>query len=86
MSAFGIEVKRLRGVAGLTQKQLSEAAGVSQPTIAQLESGRIPGVSNATLYALSDALGVGCEHWRKFLADEPAEEKPAAKPKGGKKK
>lgn len=73
------EIKQLRAAAGLTQKQLAEKIGVSQPFVADLESGKRAGVSVDTLYKLSDALGVPVDHWRVFLADADAE--PAAKPK-----
>ncbi|CAN5463593.1 hypothetical protein BH11PLA2_BH11PLA2_29160 [soil metagenome] len=39
-----------------------------------------------TLYALSDALGVTCDHWRQFLTTHVADEPVKAKKAKGKKK
>jgi transcriptional regulator with XRE-family HTH domain len=46
--------QRRKGL-GLTQTQLAEAAGVTQQTISEIESGRIPRL--ATAYAVATALG-----------------------------
>jgi transcriptional regulator with XRE-family HTH domain len=90
MSAFGLEIKRLRNAQEpkLTQEKLAELLGVTQGLITNLENGRNTGVSVDTLYRLSDALGVTCDHWRKFLAmsDTAAEPLAAAKKPKGKKK
>jgi len=52
---------RLRTNAGLTQQELSDAAGVSRSTVARIESNRqSPGVE--TLTRLADALGVTLDH------------------------
>jgi DNA-binding XRE family transcriptional regulator len=75
------EIKRLRTVAGLTQDALAEKIGVTQSAITQLETGRMTDVSTATLYALSDALSVGCDHWREFLASDPIKKKKKKKKK-----
>ena len=85
MSTFGQEIKRLRTEAGLTQIQLSERIGITQGAVAAIETGRNTSVSVDTLFALSDALGVGSDYWRPFLADVRTEAakpaKPARKPK-----
>ncbi|CAN5422241.1 hypothetical protein BH11PLA2_BH11PLA2_32870 [soil metagenome] len=83
MSKFSSELKRLRAEKGLTQKGLAEKIGVSQPFIAQLETGIRAGVTVETLYALSDLLGVSADHWRPFLGATPAESKrPSGPPVG----
>jgi DNA-binding XRE family transcriptional regulator len=43
---------------GMTQTQLAEAAGVSQPYIAQLEAGAKPGAAAAVYARLARCLGV----------------------------
>ena len=52
------EVIKLRIEAGLTQKELAEKAGTSQPAIARLESGRYKNVSLTFLKRVGGALGV----------------------------
>lgn len=51
------EVIALRKTRNLTQKQLAEQMGTSQPAIARLESGNYRNVSLAFLRRLADALG-----------------------------
>ncbi len=52
------ELKRLRQLRGLTQRELAEATGVDPATLNQIEGGRrAPSVY--TLAALAD--GLGCE-------------------------
>ncbi|MDM4762386.1 XRE family transcriptional regulator [Galbitalea sp. SE-J8] len=54
---IGAVVKRLRTERGASMRALAASAGVSQPFLSKLESGRLlPSLS--TLYALADALGV----------------------------
>ena len=40
MSTFGENLRRVRGCRNISQKDLAEAVGLSQPSIARLESGR----------------------------------------------
>lgn len=54
---IGKQVRRLRKKAGLSGVELATAAGVSQPFLSQLESGRTS-VSIATLYRIARALEV----------------------------
>lgn len=54
---IGSKVKALRTARGLSGRKLATAAGVSQPFLSQLESGRTS-VAIATLYRIADALGV----------------------------
>lgn len=75
-NSFGVEVKRLRELAGLSQAGLAERIGVSQVRVSQIESGG--GVGADVLYPLCDALGVGCDHFRHFI---PAPEIPKGKRK-----
>lgn len=77
--SFALEIKRLRKALGLSQQQLADKIGKGQSTIGNLESGRNTDVTTATLYALSDALGVSCDHWRAFLTAEPEPPKPKKK-------
>lgn len=60
------EIIKLRTKASLTQKQLAELAGTSQPAIARLESGSYKNVSLAFLRRVGKALNVIPEiHFRK---------------------
>jgi DNA-binding Xre family transcriptional regulator len=52
------EIIRLRKKAKLTQKQLAEMAGTSQPSIARLESGEYKNVTLSVLRRIGKALGV----------------------------
>jgi len=52
------QIIKLRKEAKLTQKQLAEMAGTSQPTIARLESGEYKNLSLSFLRRIGEALGV----------------------------
>jgi transcriptional regulator with XRE-family HTH domain len=54
---IGAAVHRIRRARGESMRTVAAAAGVSQPFLSKLESGQLA-PSIATLYALSDALGV----------------------------
>lgn len=54
---LSLNVRRLRKGAGLTQEQLAEQVGVSQPAIAQIETGKIKNPGVDVLIALAGALG-----------------------------
>jgi transcriptional regulator with XRE-family HTH domain len=54
----GDKVKRYRRGAGLTQKQLADAAAVTQSTVTQIETGTIAEPRPGTLKKLADVLGV----------------------------
>jgi DNA-binding XRE family transcriptional regulator len=56
--AFGDRVRQRRGEAGLSQRQVAEAADLSRASVVNVETGR-QGVSLGTLYRLARALG--CE-------------------------
>ena len=81
-------LKALRTSRGLSQKQLAEAAGLSQNAISQWESGaREPSWSN--VLALANALGVTCQEFTGGDAGVVAEKEPDPEPpapKKGKKK
>lgn len=64
-NTFGVEVKRLRELAGLSQAGLAERIGISQVRVSQIEAGG--GVGADVLYPLCDVLGVGCDHFRQFI-------------------
>lgn len=60
------EVIKLRKNAKLTQKELAEMAGTSQPAIARLESGEYRNLTLSFLRRVGKALGVTPEiHFRK---------------------
>ncbi len=52
------EIIRLRKKANLTQRQLAEIVGTSQPAIARLESGEYKNVTLSFLRRIGKALGV----------------------------
>ena len=79
------EVKRLRTDAKLSQQALADAVGVSQGAIGHIESGRNKSLDVQTLYALCDALGVECGHFRPYLMPAPVPP-PAAPPVRGRAK
>lgn len=55
---FGPQLRALRARAGLSQEQLSHAAGVSVRALADLERGRSRGPQRRTVQALATALGL----------------------------
>lgn len=68
MPSLAEEMKRLRKAAGFkTQKALSDATGVSQPFISQLESGERDSFSEDVLHSLAAALGVPVKHLADLL-------------------
>lgn len=56
MAGFGSELARMRGVRGLTQRQLAVALGVAQPVVARWERGWY-GTRVETVQAVCRALG-----------------------------
>jgi len=60
--ALAITVRELRARRGLTQEQLSEAAGRSRGFVAELESGR-RGASYEAVAAVAEALDVPMEEF-----------------------
>jgi transcriptional regulator with XRE-family HTH domain len=57
---------------GLTQKQLEEASGVNEVTIARVERGRMPQVSQAVVYRLAVALGASLDVLTGLKPDQEA--------------
>lgn len=58
--AFSEKVKRLREEKGLTQAELANLIGVTQPTVAQYEKGmKVPTIITGVL--LAKRLGTTCE-------------------------
>ena len=51
-------LKQLRKRSGLSQTELAERSGVSQPTISALERAAHDGVKTNTLAAIADVLGI----------------------------
>ncbi len=61
------EIIKLRKEAHLTQKQLAEKAGTSQPAIARLESGEYKNLSLSFLRKVGEVLGAVPEvHFKKL--------------------
>jgi transcriptional regulator with XRE-family HTH domain len=58
VATTGEKLKRLRRGRGMTQKELSDASGVAQSTIAQIETMRRAEPRPGTLKKLAEALGV----------------------------
>lgn len=55
---IGLRVARYRDLAGMTQRELADRVGVTQPYISQLENGTRAVATRALLIALAEALGV----------------------------
>ncbi len=61
------EIIKLRKEAGLTQRQLAEMAGTSQPSIARLESGEYKNLTLSFLRKIGKVFGVVPEiHFKKM--------------------
>jgi transcriptional regulator with XRE-family HTH domain len=58
VSQVGLNIKRLRARAGLSQIALAEEAGLSRDCIAKLECGDRAGATSSTVSKLARALGV----------------------------
>ncbi len=58
VATIGEKLSRARRGEGLTQAELSEASGVAQSTIAQIETGKRPKPHPGTLKKLAGALGL----------------------------
>jgi transcriptional regulator with XRE-family HTH domain len=58
VSPITLRLRELREARGLTQRALAESAGISQATVARLESGSLRNVTLDTVERLADALGV----------------------------
>lgn len=56
MTTLALRIKKARASAGLTQKALADKAGVEQPVISQLETGK--NLKSAFLPTIADACGV----------------------------
>jgi predicted ATPase/transcriptional regulator with XRE-family HTH domain len=63
----GIQLRRLRAVAGLTQEELAERASLTAKGIAAIERGRSRHPFPQTLRAIADALGLAGEQRARFL-------------------
>jgi len=56
-AAIGVMVKRARTAAGLTQAQLAERAGTTQPVVARIEGGKVFTTSLELLDRIARGLG-----------------------------
>jgi transcriptional regulator with XRE-family HTH domain len=80
-STFAQKLKRLREAAGLSQPQLAERAGMNRFGIAKLEQGvREP--TWATVQAIARALGLGCQDFE--VQPAPPVAPPAGRRRGRK--
>lgn len=61
--ALGREVRRLRQALNLSQYELADRVGVSQPAINQIERTRRASVHFRQLFDFADALGVSATHF-----------------------
>ena len=77
--AFGLKLKELRAVAGLTQAELAERAGMNQFGVAKLEQGKTS-PSWGTVVALCRALGVKCDEFMEPPAAGSGPAKPGRPP------
>lgn len=68
MLTLGEEIKRLRLEAGMTQGELSQAAGISQPMIALIESGKREGTNSKYINKLCAAFNVPTDHFAQFIS------------------
>jgi transcriptional regulator with XRE-family HTH domain len=59
--ALALNLRRLRERRRLSQRRLAALAGVSRPTIANIELSRYGSTQTSTLEALAEALGVKME-------------------------
>lgn len=66
-STIGGEIRRLRTLRGLTQLELANAAGTTQPSIVAIEMGHRNIHQSATLFRLADALGVMVDDLRPLI-------------------
>ena len=57
---IGLRIMSLRKMAGLTQEQLSERAGLQRSHIAKIERGKYA-VTFETIQAIAEALGMTCD-------------------------
>lgn len=75
--SFGEHLRRLRIVAGLTQEQLAERAGLTVNAISSLERGTRQHPYPHTIQALAMALGLSDEERAALAAAVPPRDKPA---------
>lgn len=66
--SFGDEIKRLRMERGWTQKDLSRAAGISQPHISHVEAGDRKGTDGDTVNRLCAAFGLPLDYFVKWIS------------------
>ena len=60
--SIGRRIAGRRVEKALTQQQLADVAGISQRTIATLETGARPGLSLATIVAIAEILDVSIDY------------------------
>jgi transcriptional regulator with XRE-family HTH domain len=70
---------------GFTQQQMAEAVGCRQSFISGLITGKKTGIGADFLYRLCDALGVGCEHFKRYFDESEPEKRAKRANKEGKK-
>ena len=75
---IGKKVYRLRRERQLSQKELADRAGISQPVISRLETDERSNVNADVLKRLAKALGCTTDYLVGMYEDEDSERKPAA--------
>ena len=78
-TAFGTKLRRARIESGLSQRELAEAAGLSERAVNDLECGRHRWPYPTTVRRLAAALGIEGEEFRAF-ALAASREDPRADP------
>ncbi|GAB6849164.1 helix-turn-helix domain-containing protein [Paraburkholderia kururiensis] len=62
MTAFGAEVRKLRGEREFSTRHLAVILGMSQPAITQIETGRRANIDFRLVWDFAEALGVSAAH------------------------
>ncbi len=63
MDSLGQKLRHMRTMRGLSMNKLADMAGVSQPTISLIESGKNTNVTKETLEKLATALKVSVDYF-----------------------
>ena len=70
-AGLGERIKRLRTLASLTSREVSEAAGMSRGMVSMLETGAVVDMTTANATALARCLGVTLEYLLQGDGTEP---------------
>jgi len=75
MYKVGRRIAAARVMADLTQRELSDRAGIPQSALARIERGNRPQLSVGTLYAIAQALHVSTDYLLGLKAEEEVEQR-----------